>query len=159
MIQKDWYFSNQDSICSFRSAGVLIRNNKILLQRDKGGAEYALPGGHVKIGETAAESLVREYKEETGAIITCEKLVWIEECFWHWNKKSANTISFYYLISLVNNSEIPDNGEFISQKDNCDVLLGWMPLESIQSLTIYPSFIKEKIFNISDNVEHFITVE
>ncbi|NLP48405.1 MAG: hypothetical protein GX345_05605 [Clostridiales bacterium] len=51
----DWLFSGENYICNFRSAGVLIRNNKILLQRDKEGLEYALPGGHVKIGEYSIE--------------------------------------------------------------------------------------------------------
>lgn len=31
--------------------GVLIRDGKILVQRDRDGHEYVLPGGHVKIGE------------------------------------------------------------------------------------------------------------
>lgn len=52
------------------------------LQRDRDGSEYALPGGHVKIGETTADGLVREYKEETGADIKVGKLLWTEDCFW-----------------------------------------------------------------------------
>lgn len=123
-MQKDWLFSDKSHICSFRTVGVLIRNNKILVQRDKRGNEYALPGGHVKIGETSMESLIREYKEETGADINCQRLIWTEECFWYWNNKPANTIAFYYLINLCDGSDIPDNGEFVSQKDNCNVVLG-----------------------------------
>lgn len=155
-MQGDWIFSDQSHICSFRTVGVLIRNNKILVQRDKDGDEYALPGGHVKIGETAMESLIREYKEETGADINCQRLIWTEECFWNWNNKLANTIAFYYLVNLCSGSDIPDNGEFVSQKDNCNVVLGWMPLEQINSITIYPSFIKERIMNISEHTEHFV---
>lgn len=156
-MKTDWLFKGEDYICNFRSVGVLLKNNKLLVQRDRDGTEYALPGGHVKIGETADESLIREYKEETGADIKCQRLIWTEECFWNWNNKQANTIAFYYLIGLCNGSEIPDNGEFVSQKDNCNVVLGWVPLEKINSLTIYPSFIKEKIFCISEHTEHFIT--
>lgn len=156
-MQTDWLFRGDNYICNFRSVGVLIRNNKILVQRDKDGSEYALPGGHVKIGESSIDSLIREYREETGADIICERLIWTEECFWEWNKKSANTIAFYYLIGLRNDTDIPDSVEFVSQKDNCNVLLGWLPLDELKSLTIYPSFIKEKIFNISSNTEHFVS--
>ncbi|MBQ8237701.1 MAG: NUDIX domain-containing protein [Oscillospiraceae bacterium] len=39
------------------------------MKRDRDGSEYALPGGHVRIGETTADGLVRAYKEETGADI------------------------------------------------------------------------------------------
>jgi ADP-ribose pyrophosphatase YjhB (NUDIX family) len=159
MLQTDWLFKGDNYICNFRSVGVLIRKNKVLLQRDKDGSEYALPGGHVKIGESSMDSLVREYKEETGANIICERLIWTEECFWKWNKKLTSTIAFYYLISLCNDTDIPDNGEFVSQKDNCNVILGWIPLTELKPLTIYPSFLKEKIFEIGEHAEHFITRE
>lgn len=36
----------------------------------------------------------------------------------------------YYLIEWGENFEIPD-GEFIFKKDNCNVLIGWMPIDEI----------------------------
>lgn len=159
MNNKDWLFKGKNTVCNFRSVGVLIKNDKLLIQRDRDGTEYALPGGHVKIGESSIDSLIREYKEETNADIKCNRLIWVEECFWKWNNKLTNTIAFYYQIELCDNNDIPDNGEFISQKDNCNVLLGWMPLEKLSSVTIYPSFVKDKIFDIKPYTEHFITYE
>ena len=47
---KDWLFRGEDYACDLRAAGVLMRDGKILLQRDKNGAEYAVPGGHVQVG-------------------------------------------------------------------------------------------------------------
>ncbi len=62
VLKKDWLFSSDEYICDLRAAGVLIRDNKILVQRDKNGNAYALPGGHIKIGETLEQGLIREYK-------------------------------------------------------------------------------------------------
>jgi len=157
-MKKDWLFSNEDNICNYRTVGVLIRNNKILVQREKDGNEYALPGGHVVIGETSEESLIREYKEETGADISCSRMIWVEEAFWKWGNKNAHTIAFYYLISLKNESDIPSD-YFESHKDNCNVLLKWVEIDELKNLTIYPSFVKDKIFDISDGIEHFISYE
>ena len=64
-MDKDWIFVGDEYACGLRAAAVLIKDNMILVQRDKGGNEYALPGGHVKIGETSEEGLVREMAEET----------------------------------------------------------------------------------------------
>lgn len=153
----DWIFKTDNAICDLRTVGVLIKDNKLLVQRDRDGSEYALPGGHVKIGETTEDGLIREYKEETGADIRCVRLLWTEECFWEWKGKQAHNIAFYYLIDLCDGSDIPDNGEFVSHKDNCNVLIGWMPIEELQNVTIYPEFIKEAIFSLNDPLRHFVS--
>jgi 8-oxo-dGTP pyrophosphatase MutT (NUDIX family) len=153
---KDWHFRDETSVCLFRTAGVLLRNNKILVQCDKD--IYALPGGHVKIGETSEETLVREYIEETGAKIICNRLLWVEETFWEWDNKDTHGIVFYYLISLENNTDIPDD-YFISQKENCDIMLKWVSIEEIKKIHIYPIFIKEKIDCIPDGIERIISFE
>jgi putative transcriptional regulator len=54
----DWLFEIDNNICDLRVAGILIKNNKIVVQRDKNGSEYAIPGGHVKIGETTEEAIL-----------------------------------------------------------------------------------------------------
>ncbi|MDT8718427.1 NUDIX domain-containing protein [Clostridium sp. 19966] len=155
-MNKDWHFRDDDSVCIFRTVGVLLRNNKILVQCDNN--VYALPGGHVKVGETSEETLIREYKEETGADILCERLMWVEETFWKWGNRDVHGIVFYYLISLRNDFDIPDDC-FTSQKDNCNIMLKWVSIEEMKKLTIYPTFIKNKIGSISDNIEHFISYE
>lgn len=158
-MKNDWFFQNENYICSFRTAGVLIHDKKIFVQRDKDGCEYALPGGHVVIGETSAESLIREFQEEIGVDIICKRLIWTEECFWTWNNKQAITLAFYYLIALTKENAIPDRGEFVPQKDNDQVVFGWIPIEDLQHIKIYPSFIKDKIYCLENYPEHFITKE
>ena len=69
-MEKDWLFRTDEYICDLRTVGVLVRDGKLLVQRERNGSEYALPGGHVKIGETTADGLIREYKEETGVDIS-----------------------------------------------------------------------------------------
>lgn len=157
MIDKDWLFCSDEYICDLRTVGVLVKNNRVLVQREKNGREYALPGGHIKIGETLEAGLVREYKEETGADIKVKRLLWSEECFWEWKGKQAHNIAFYYLTEECNGFEIPDNGEFISHKDNCNVVIGWIDIEQLKSVIIYPEFLKEEIFDLDGEIKHFIS--
>lgn len=156
-MNKDWLFTGDGYICDLRTVGILIKDDMILVQRDQGGNEYALPGGHVKIGETTVDGLIREYKEETGADIKCRRLLWTEECFWNWNGKNAHNIAFYYLIDLCEDSAIPVGDEFVSHKDNCNVLIGWMPIEKLKDIIIYPDFIKDEIHDLKSSPKHFIT--
>lgn len=156
-MERDWLFTTDESICDLRTVGVLVKDDKILVQRDRNGNEYALPGGHVKIGETLEDGLIREYKEETGADIQCIRMLWSEECFWKWKGKQAHNIAFYYLIELCDGSDIPDLGEFVSHKDNCNVLIGWMPIADLQNITIYPEFLKQEIDRLDEPMKHFVT--
>ena len=153
----DILFIANNYIFDVRTVGVLVKDGKILVQRDKGGNEYALPGGHIKLGETTADGLVREYKEETGADIRLLRLLWTEECFWEWNGRKAHNLAYYYLIELCECSDIPDVGEFVSHKDNCNVVIGWMPIDRLEDVIIYPEFLKKKIFELSSPPEHFVS--
>ena len=154
-MKKDWLFVDDHSICDVRIVGVLVRDGKVLVQRDRNGNEYALPGGHVQIGETLADGLVREYREETGAEISCVRMLWSEECFWEWNGKAAHNFAFYYLID--DHGAIPDTGEFTAHQDNCNVVFGWMPIGELPNLTIYPEFIKTEILHLDEPMKHFVS--
>ena len=60
-MDKDWIFKTDKYICDLRTVGVLVRDGKLLVQRDRDGSEYALPGGHVKIGETTVDEIGRAH--------------------------------------------------------------------------------------------------
>jgi len=146
---KDWLFSDESSICHFRTAGVLIRGSKILMQ--KHGDEYAVPGGHVSFGETSEAALVREFEEELGANVSCERLLWVEENFWNWGSKKAHNISFYHLVSLADGVNMAE----VSQ-DNKNVSFHWVAFDELKQLTVYPQFLKDEVENISAGVKHFV---
>ena len=68
-MDKDFLFTTDEYICGVRTAAVLVKDNKLLVQRDRNGNEYALPGGHIKIGESLEDGLIRETLEEMGVVI------------------------------------------------------------------------------------------
>jgi 8-oxo-dGTP diphosphatase len=56
----------------FACDAVIIKNGKVLLikrRREPFRWEWALPGGRIKIDETAEECVVREVREETGLFV------------------------------------------------------------------------------------------
>lgn len=150
---RDWLFRLEEGTCNFRCAGVIIRNGKVLLQRD--GNEYALVGGNVQLGETGEEAVIREFQEELGLSIRCERMLWTEECFWEWRGKLTHTLSFYYLADFCDQNSFADDALVLPQRDNPRIEIGWVPLESLNSLTVYPEFLKQRIFDLKSG--HFIT--
>lgn len=158
MKNRDWLFIDENRIHNFRSTGVLINDGKILIQRGTHDTEYALPGGHVAWGETSADTLIREYKEEMGADISVERLIWVEEVFWKWGVRDAHTLCHYHLVSINSPTQIPLNGVFKSlETDESRLIFQWVDVNELQHFKVYPVFIKDKITNLSDGIEHFVS--
>ena len=153
---RDWLFSDEDYICGLRAAAVLVRNGKLLVQREKRGSEYALPGGHVRVGERLEDCLIRELSEETGISVRCRRILWSEECFWQWNGRQAHNVTFYFLAETVEGF-VPDESGFTEQRDNADVVFGWLPIDELADVTIYPEFIKTEINRLDEPMKHFVS--
>lgn len=62
-----------------RVTGVVVEDDTILLlDQDTGtGRSWSLPGGKVELGETLAEALVREMREETGIEVEPGRLLYV----------------------------------------------------------------------------------
>ena len=108
----DWIFVTEEGVCDLRTAGVLIRNGRIVVQRDRDGSEYAIPGGHVRIGETTQDALLREYREETGAAVRILRLLWTEECFCEMNGRRMHNLTFLLPDRTVRGLGHPRQGGF-----------------------------------------------
>ncbi len=59
------------------SAIVVDSEDRILLQRRSDSGNWALPGGTMNIGETLAQSIIREVREETGFNVQIGRIVGI----------------------------------------------------------------------------------
>ncbi len=44
-MSKDWLFKADEYTCHLRAVGVLVKDGKVIVQRERNGGEYALPGG------------------------------------------------------------------------------------------------------------------
>lgn len=157
---QDLIFKTPDFVFSYRIAGILIHNGKILLQKPLNDDGYSIPGGHVAFNETSDITLIREFKEEINADIRIERLILIGETFFPWGKRPCQQISLYYLISLQDNPTIPLNGTFRAQdeigNERIDLDFCWIPLTELGNIKLYPLCIKEYITNIPQAPIHFV---
>jgi ADP-ribose pyrophosphatase YjhB (NUDIX family) len=55
--------------------GVIFRENRLLLVRERSDGRWTLPGGWADVGESPAESVLREIREESGYEARCVKLL------------------------------------------------------------------------------------
>lgn len=80
--------------------GVAIKDGKILLCKAKGGSSTYLPGGHIELGETGREALVREIKEETGLNSTTGRFLGIVENSFIQKGKKHSEINLVYELNV-----------------------------------------------------------
>jgi ADP-ribose pyrophosphatase YjhB (NUDIX family) len=63
-----------------RATGVLVEDGKVLLVRQQTGKrEWSLPGGEIQPGETLANAVRRELREETGVEVEIDGLLFVAE--------------------------------------------------------------------------------
>jgi len=85
---------------SVRAAGVVLRGSQVLLHRRLGDAIWALPGGRVESGESAAEAVVREFQEELRCAVKCGELLYVAENFFPHAGASVHEVGLYFLVSF-----------------------------------------------------------
>lgn len=144
---------------NLRAAALIMHQNRILVMRDGRSPYYYLPGGRVRLGETAEEAIKRELSEELGLSFKIKRLAWVVESFFteDVSRESFHEIGFYYVVDGAGDSllERGDAFEFAEKSGNI-LSFVWMDVEDVPKAYVYPAFIKKHIRNIPDRVEHIV---
>ena len=111
--------------------GVAVRDGKILLCKAKGGTSAYLPGGHIELGETGREALIREIKEETGLNSTAGRFLGVVENSFVQKGKKHSEINLVYELEL----ESPD-GTVSAAEDWIE--FEWRELSDIDAANLLP---------------------
>ena len=73
------------------------------------------------------------------------------------NLEYVHNLAYFFFIELCGSSDIADVDEFVSHKDHCNVVIGWMPIDKLEDVIIYSEFLKKKIFDLDGFPEPFIS--
>ncbi len=158
----DIIFKTDEYVFSYRVAGILIHNGKVLLQKPDNDDGYAFPGGHVALGETNAEALMREFREEIGADISIGTLKWVGEIFcpWPFGGKPCHQICLFYEVKLAESASMQLDGSFMGVEDfeSRSFPLGfyWLPIDELDRYIVYPTNVYELMKHYDSGIQHFI---
>jgi len=155
----DILFHTAKQVFSYRVAGICVKDGRVLLQKPVGDTAFAFPGGHAEFGETNAETLVREFREELGAEISVGALKWVGEIFFPWGDKPCHQLCLYYLVDITD-SVTPQSGMFYGseqlENDHFKLEFHWVPIEKLADIELYPTNAAALMQHLDGEVQHFI---
>lgn len=125
----------------YRAVAIIINNERLLVtKRDNHGHHYyALPGGGIDPGETAAQAVVREIKEEAMFDCTVERQLYE-------HRYDNGEKHFFFLCRVKNPGEpklAPDSVEVLNHDPNDTIEPMWLDLDKLPSTLLYPLEIRD----------------
>ena len=142
----------KDNIKYNYRAGIILINdkNEILVQNKKKYDFWILPGGRVELLETSEQTIEREMKEELNLTIHPKRVVLEAEII---NKKESYHENLIFYLGYLSKSNIKNNDELKCLDDN-ELKFKWVNIEKLNSINLYPKFLKEIISNIPKEIQY-----
>ena len=77
----DITFCTEQGRFNYRVCAIIINDDKLLAMHDERSPYYYLPGGRVKLHETAEEAIIRELQEELRINAKIIRPLWLNQSF------------------------------------------------------------------------------
>ena len=125
---------------SMRAAGIALRAGDVLLHRRKGETVWALPGGRVELGESATETLAREFQEELACTVVCGELAFVAENIFQHAGVQMHEVGLYFPVLLAATSAVVLAPVVVPSVEE-GLEFRWFSRASLSSINLRPAFL------------------
>lgn len=148
------YISGQDKF-NYRVCAVMISGSRILAMRDERSPYFYLPGGRVKMGETAEQAVIREVQEELNVTPKIIRPLWLNQAFFTEDVDHLHyhELCLYFLMDVSKTGLPETDGRFTRLEGRHVHDFEWLAFERLQSEYFYPLFLKKAIFDLPEHLE------
>jgi ADP-ribose pyrophosphatase YjhB (NUDIX family) len=145
---------------NYRVAGICVHDGHVLLHREEKEDFWVAPGGRPRLYESSRDALIREMDEEILTRVEVLGLLWVVENFFEYFAENWHEIAFYYQMSLPEDSPYRDVGvDFSGKEGDMTLLFHWFPIEEIEQVRLYPTFLRTALGALPDSPVHIIHVD
>ena len=145
-----------EGIVNLRVGAIIQKDGKILMVKTFRDYCYSV-GGRIKFGETAEQAIVREVFEETGTVMTVDRLGFVHENYFYGDGesnlgKTIYEISFYFFMNAPDDFQ-PVCGSFTAEGVREELV--W--LDPHGDVKYYPEFFRTALDEPADGVRFFFS--
>ena len=137
-----------------RASGVIVKDGKMLVDRARRFDGFIFLGGHVEVGETCKDAILRESREELGFETKIIKLICINENIYPVpnTEMVAHEISYYYLLEPKVDIEVKDF-EYVEVDKGNEIThyYQWIDINSANDYNIRPNWVADMILQGREN--------
>ena len=148
----DISFRQENQKFNYRVCAIMIADHKILAMHDERSPYFYLPGGRVKLGETAEHAVIREVQEELGITLKISRPLWLNQAFFTEDVDGLcyHELCIYFLMDISDTSLHKNGAVFTLTEGSHTHTFEWLPFERLKDEYFYPLFLKKEIFHLPE---------
>lgn len=157
----DLSFSIKEGVFNYRACAVITQGERLLVMKDERTPYYYLPGGRVRMQETAEQAVLRELREELEIEARLVRLLWFCQSFFTEDVTGErfHELCLYYLVDTAD-TDLAARGDCFSHREREHrQVFTWLPWEKLDTAYLYPAFLKRRIFRLPDYPESVVERE
>ena len=144
----DLTFQLENGKFNYRVCALVRRDGEILAMHDERSPYYYLPGGRVRLGETAEHAIQRELREELHISAEIVRPLWLNQAFF---QEDVDGLSYHelciYFLMDVSRTDLRTKGAQFTLREGKHVhTFEWLKFERLEQEYFYPLFLKRTIF-------------
>ena len=140
---------------NYRVCGLFLNEGTLLAMRDERSPYYYLPGGRVRLGETAEAAVLRETREELGVDAKIDRPLWLCQSFFNEDVERVDyhELCLYFLMDFSATDLLTRGACFTRWEGDKRHEFEWLDFARQEGEYLYPLFIKQAIFHLPDTLE------
>lgn len=145
----DISFNQENQKFNYRVCAMIISGNRILAMHDERSPYFYLPGGRVKMGETAEQAVIREVREELHVTLKITRPLWLNQAFFTEDVDGVryHELCIYFLMDITDTD--------LQEKGNSFTLTEGKHIHTFEWLELFLSdLFKKRNLQSSGRVHH-----
>lgn len=148
----DLSFRVDDGKFNYRVCAMMISDGAILAVHDERSPYFYLPGGRVKMGETAEQAVIREVREELHIAPKIIRPLWLNQAFFTEDVDHLryHELCVYFLLDISETDLLAKGKRFTSREGERIHTFEWLKFDRLKDEYFYPLFLKQDIFHLPE---------